>query len=219
MFKRDRKMRLMSAMLFTAGAAFTFASAKSAPVNTVTSYVPAFYVAAQVGYANTHWDSLISNAPGQSIKDTGFAGRIAAGYDYNPIFGIELGWTHLPRSKFSNNNLTNTTTLEAYALDAMIRMTAPIASTGLGIYGKAGVGYLTTSLSQPITVGATTLDTSAHHVGPAFGAGISYNVTSNLIADASWLHYTGHSNHDSNFIPSPDATLIGIRYRIPTSVW
>lgn len=105
-----------------------------------------------------------------------------------------------------------------------------------GIYAKAGVAYLMSSglqnsKAQYVYVDTDTRDTTSGSFNEfsnnsfnkftlVYGLGVSYNITSNLVADLSWLQYLGDSSTKCNSIgeftkyqPSVNFFALGLSYK------
>lgn len=163
-----------------------------------------FVFGLEAGYANTHWSNL--DIQGVSISDSGFAGRVFLGYDFNQFIGLETGYIYLPKSTADgfDGSITN------YAFDFLAKLAVPVTS-GLSLYAKAGLGYLRSNLSTDFNDGG---DRST--VNAAFGVGAGYEVIPNLALNLSWMRYTGNGSlNSSDYQPSPDALLFGLSYKIP----
>ena len=100
------------------------------------------YVGAQLGYGDVH--QFHDDDHG---KDTGVAGRLFAGYQFNDYFATEMGW-----SKFSNatasysysdayNSANAKATIKTDALDLVVKGILPVTSE-VKVYGKLGAAYV-----------------------------------------------------------------------------
>lgn len=162
------------------------------------------------GYANTHWDNI--NIPGiTSIKDTGFAGQVFLGYDFNKFFGLQAGYVYLPKATANFGG-----SAKNYVVDLLAKLSLPVTG-GFSIYALAGGSYFNSSTdSSPFS--AFYGDTSRSHVGPAFGVGASYEFIPNLAIGVDWMRYSGQGKiNDSSYQPSPDAVFLNLSYKFPVS--
>lgn len=182
------------------------------------------YVGGQIGYGNVHKGGFSSSdftveggSAKTSSKDTGVAGRVYAGYQFMQNFAAEMGY-----SKFSNatSKATLTTpegtqtangTIKTYAVDLMGKVILPLQNC-FNIYGKAGLAYLSATGDVKVTAPGVSAKVSEtdHHLYPAFGAGVGYDVTKNIVADVSWNHIqkTGGSSNLAN----TDLYAVGLAY-------
>lgn len=176
------------------------------------------YVGGQLGYGNVHQGDFSNSTfptataiTSNSSSNGGLAGRVYGGYQFNPNFAAELGYTrfHNATANQDANNAASTfnasSTIKTDAFDLVGKGILPLQN-GFSVYGKLGVAYLRASGSQDNTTktGATTTTTSqsldANKLYPTFGAGVSYDITSNLSADVSWNHIqkVGSNNNLAN---------------------
>lgn len=119
------------------------------------------YLGGTLGYGNVHQegvtksDTLLGTVKGSTFtasnKDTGLAGRLFAGYNFNQNLAAELGWTKFTNAtstgtasyKQAGLNLiqTNSTTIKTDAVDLVAKGTFPIANN-FSVYGKIGAAYV-----------------------------------------------------------------------------
>ncbi len=114
-----------------------------------------------------------TNLSGQHVDDIGIGGRIYAGYQFNPYFALETGYTQYAKTTFrangletSNENITNTNLYNGVtvltekidetwsrhyngeitenAIDLVGKVTMPLYY-GFGLYAKAGAAYISSS--------------------------------------------------------------------------
>ncbi len=154
-------------------------------------------------------------------SSTKFAGRVFGGYQFTPTFAGELGYT-----QFGNTSKTTTTAalsatnhvnIRTYAVDLVGKATLPLQN-GLSLYGKAGAAYLNQqgkSYSTATSAGVTSTgnaSTKASAVYPTVGAGISYDLNSNVTTDISWSHIQKVGN--SRSLGNTDFLGLGVSYAI-----
>jgi hypothetical protein len=115
--------------------------------------------------SSTTFNTALTN---RQIDDTGIAGRVYAGYQFNPYFATELGYTQFSKTDFSatanttsssttpdnpnreiNGNVLTTSSIQKYegeitehAIDLVAKGTLPL-QYGFGVYAKAGMAYIT----------------------------------------------------------------------------
>ncbi len=210
---------------------------------------PGFYLGGQLGWGKVHQANISSgdmnsilaqglgtnnfkmNSFGNNGSDSGLAGRLLGGYQFNENWAAEFGW-----SKFKNM----TTRANATAIDN--RTGLPVSSSASGtvktdafdlvakgiypiydkinVYGKLGMAYLmqrthvNATISEP-GVGYTANGRGSdneHKVYPTFGVGASYEFAPNVAADLSWnrIQKVGSSKSMS----STDLVGVGLTYSI-----
>jgi OmpA-OmpF porin, OOP family len=164
------------------------------------------YVGISGGYGMTNWKNVENNyfnnhAVSKVDKDNGFVGRAFLGYDIDKHFAIEAGYSYF----FNKAKLTSTKTVEvkAQSIDLFGKVKGPVTDE-FNLYAKVGAAYIMSKI----------VDGDSHnHIGPAFGVGAEYSVTSNIIVSAEWLRNIGSPKIDKDYQPSTDAFLAGVRYR------
>lgn len=171
-----------------------------------------FYLGISGGWGLTNWRNLdgVFSAVGLTgdkvEKDNGFVGRAFIGYDFNRYFAAELGYTYffnkpnLDLAGVDTNFVKNTS-----AVDLMGKIKAPVADN-LDLYAKLGANYLMTKFDNNMS--------SHDNFNVAYGAGVDYMITPNVIANVEWLRFNGHSRLNVNdYQPYTDAFLVGLRYK------
>ncbi|MFA6409424.1 MAG: porin family protein [Gammaproteobacteria bacterium] len=171
------------------------------------------YLGLGIGYDITHWkvgnyhyDNFIVNMS----KDSGIASRIFAGYDFNKYFAAEVGFTYFSNRAEENHapSPVITSVVLTQALDFLGKIKAPLTDN-FDFYAKAGLGYL---MSYPKSTNTDTV-INRENINIAYGIGLDYSITSNIIADISWLRYHGHAKMNLNYQPNADTFMIGLRYK------
>lgn len=172
--------------------------------------IPGAYVNGILGWGDVHQDG--ASGPGinsSSTKDTGIAGRIAAGYQFDDTWAAELGY-----SKFSNATdkgnvlgLPYSATLKTSAVDLVGKASLPLQN-GFSVYGKAGIAYLMESVNGSVANVNLGHD-SEHKVFPTFTVGTAYDFTPNVVGDISWNRIQKVGSSDLN---STDLVGVGISY-------
>lgn len=191
-----------------------------------------------------------------SIKDDkGFGGRAFIGYDINKYFAIEGGYTYFGNKAKLNTQETDyivtppeTTNadpivknykIKTQAFDVVGKIKAPVADS-FDLYAKLGVGYLMTKgeYVEVKTANVTSDDkdnsVTNNKISLAFGAGVDYSVTPNVIINAEWFHLNGHTKlvkdtdaksgeavyvtdiikHDKeSYLPGTNQYMVGVRYK------
>jgi OOP family OmpA-OmpF porin len=184
------------------------------------------YLGGQVGWGSIHQfnedndNDLIS----YSHKDQGVAGRLFAGYQINNNFAIETGITKFSNATFKDTEsflgttYTSNGKIEAYAVDVVGKAMLPLQN-GFGIYGKLGAAYLSEKASYTAAVNDPDFgtesfsgDASAHKVRPTFGAGVSYDINKNLVADLSWSHIQKIGADNNTGLENTDLVALGLAY-------
>lgn len=232
MLNKKKLLGLTLTSLFT----FAFSNAFAA-VNGV-------YVGGQIGWGSTHQDSISRSDMNEILNsafknnnfsvnrfssggsDTGWAGRLFAGYQFDTNWAGELGW-----SKFSNMNTNakasgvNGNTGLPYtakasgsaktsAVDLVAKGTLPLENH-FSLYAKLGAAYLMQNASANASVftGGSKLpgrgSDSTNKFYPTFGLGMGYDITPNSVIDLSWNRIQQVGNND---VSSTDLLSVGLNY-------
>lgn len=165
------------------------------------------------GFTNYKNNSFVTDLyfPGKFRKDNGFVGRVNIGYDFNQYFAAEAGYSYFSNKpnvgNFSGGNIST------QAFDLYGKVKFPFVD-GVRLFAKLGAGWLLMSSTIPIY---QSYNHNANNINVAFGAGVEYSITKNIIAGLEWSRITGFSgasNVGRNYIPNADAFMIGLRYLI-----
>ncbi len=176
------------------------------------------YVAGQLGYADTH----LGNKTGLSdmfspygikpsdvnpsfrdknLSNSGLAGRIALGYQFNQNFAVEAGYLQLGNGKINLGSQTLlpiapsqvNLNLHQNVFDLVGKGILPVGNN-FNVYGKLGVAYVTTNISAKAqtpglpTINANFNTIAKHKWAPEVALGVSYDITPNVFIDTSWTH-------------------------------
>jgi len=183
----------LSPLVFASGMAY----APAAPL--APAFNPSVYVGIQPGYGLTNWDAMESNTYDTKVENSsGFAGRIYVGYDFHPNFAAELGFTNWftkPKVLVGGEEEAKSSGFP-WALDLVGKIKAPVPGVNnLGVYAKAGIGYLNSELKTTNDVEVAKQGGSAVNV--VYGVGATYDITHNIATGLSWTRYNGRI-HDKN---------------------
>ena len=202
-------------------------------VMTANAAAPGMYVTGQVGYADTHMGSKLTNdlsnnslASHKDLSNNGLAGRVALGYQFNQNFAVEAGYLQLSESKVNLGAVQIPTThlvaqgtlkLQQNAIDLVGKGIIPL-SNNVNVYGKLGVAYISTNFKGTAqTPGIPTItadlndavNVAKHKWAPEAAVGVSYDITPNVSLDTSWTHIQPlGSNKPGNI----DFVAVGLGY-------
>lgn len=209
---------------------------------------PGPYIGANIGWADAHQGdyvsyhfnrlvnkvlpNLVQESSNLFFNNTGLAGGIYIGNQFNDYFAVELGWYH-----FSNLNINARVDInfvllqefdfdfpvyvdvegkvETYIVDLLAKGIWPVTNK-FSLYGKLGIAYINVNANTTIYMRTSVVDfslsanPSANIVYPAIGIGMSYDITSHLACDFSWLHIQ-QFNH--KYFPNIDFISVGAMYR------
>lgn len=171
---------------------------------------PGFYVGGQAGWGDTHYSKsdLVGNLPAGNLDNTGIAGRLFAGYQFDQNWAAELGFTKFSDTKIKNIAGTGIDgKVKQHAFDLVGKGILPLEN-GFNLYGKLGVAYVSADPSASYE-GVTVSGDTEHKLYPTFSAGLSYDITPNVPVDISWNRIQKIGNGD---IQSSDFIALGIAY-------
>jgi OmpA-OmpF porin, OOP family len=167
------------------------------------------YVGGLIGYGDTGYEvhhafipmdvlgtptTDISHIPSSSVNANGLAGRVFAGYQFNPSLAVEAGY-----SLFSK---TDTTVGSAFkcdistqAIDATGKLIYPV-NNNFNIYAKGGAAlvHANQDITGTTSLGLTRISDTTDPIRPLFGAGAGVNLAQNVTLDASWTRIQGNNN-------------------------
>jgi OOP family OmpA-OmpF porin len=192
---------------------------------------PGAYVGGQLGWGNTQQSFLTGSDFKSSFKqkDDGIAGRVFAGYQFDPTWGVELGWTKFSTADVKGKNtyvfwrapsdirnvagtraVTDNGTIRTDALDLVGKATVPV-NDKVSVYGKFGAAYVMDRFHS--TTGYAHADKTnqkENKLFPTAGVGASYALTSNLSTDIEYDRIQKVGN--SSKIGSADLASVGFTY-------
>ena len=170
----------------------------------------AIYVGLGLGFGDTSWND-VKNITGVNgdIDDVGFAFHAYGGYQFNKYFAAELGYTHWAETdvNYFGGSESN---IRTYAVDISGKMMVPV-TMGIGVFAKLGAAYLHAS--------ETVSGNSKGALNVLYGAGLSYEVMPNLVANLSWTRYNGSAKLGDNYQPDADLYALGIMYKFPVALF
>lgn len=210
------------------------------------------YITGQLGYAQTHMgsktnikainrmllipsDGIISvkNSKDTDLANSGLAGRLAIGYQFNANLALEMGYFYIGSKAIDVNAAfrPTPTTLapplknasaqfQQQAIDLMFKGSHAL-SPNFSLYGKVGVAYLMNELdvlgqnkdtgnheSYDINQRANTFN--RYEWAPEIAVGISYALTPAVAIDTSWTHI--QTINGTKSAGNIDFAAVGITY-------
>ena len=209
--------------------------------------IPGPYIGGQLGWADlhqgdyiaSHLNSLFEKAvPSLSIDslnilyiNTGLAGRVFLGYQFNSYFAAEVGYYRFTQLDVNTKldidviilkqnftlptSLSTRATVRTEALDLVAKGILPLTDK-FSIYGKLGLAYLNVIGKVSLSVNSPLLNTSLsgnpslNLVYPTFGIGANYDLTQHISTDLSWNRIQRLNSH---LFPSTDFISLGLIYR------
>lgn len=139
---------------------------------------------------------------GGSLSRGGFAGSVAAGYQFDKHFAVETSYLRMPGVKVKNAGVADETVSHnaiSMAIKGMYTVT-----DNMDVFAKAGVAY---EFGSEKTVGSAKLN---YHTGsPLLAVGAEYFVTNNVSVNAQAVSLIGTNGGRTTF-----AGLIGAGYKL-----
>lgn len=159
-------------------------------------------------------------------KSHGFTGRVAVGYDFNQYLGVESGftWFHPAYRTLTfvgapavAGTTTGSTKTSLYAVDLMGKATIPFNNFYAFVEGGAAYVHVKHSALSANFIGTPVnfwQSGSKGFVRPKVGAGIGYNISSNLAVDVSYARIFGKGSiTNPNYLPNLNTTTVGLTYK------
>lgn len=174
----------------------TFYNSTHQALSTYTVTCPHWYVGANLGLSHLHDQST----PGlnSSVDQNGPGWNVNAGYQFNGMFGAELGYTqyHNSRETFGVTNIAQTEHYSSY-----------LAATGkypliqqISVIGKLGLAY-----SYANKIFNTGPSFSSGSLSAYYGLGFAYSVTRTVDFIAQWASARGN-----NYTGSAELYSLGV---------
>jgi len=168
----------------------------------LASVSPSWYLGLQLGWTDTNYSSGdLDGVSSASIDSDGFGGRVYGGYQHNENIAFEFGYTYFAETDVDNIDGSGSDgDIKQYAIDATVKPMFPL-SYGLGVYARIGVAYVKPDDSSAV---ASSLDSEFNIL---YGAGISYDITDELVVDFSYTRING-----SGDIQDTELAAFGLQY-------
>jgi hypothetical protein len=176
--------------LFVLGCASIAIGAVNGVLHAAKPLPSGWYIEGNLGKSSTY-----KILPGR-VKDTGFGWNINGGYKFTQYVAVDVGVTHYAEARIQNSVGTNVSTDSRLSYDIAGKFMLPIASTGLEVFAKAGVGrihsYNTLRNQSAAQLNGLTFNTGAHSAtGAYFGAGADYAILTNVQTNLQWMRASG----------------------------
>lgn len=166
-------------------------------------YSSGYIVGLNLGEATTQ----VKNTADYKKQDTGFAGRIYAGYNLNYYFAVQLGYLILPQVKLTKAEQSNIT-VHNTGFDLLFTGRYPIGE-GFSLYGNVGGAMLSAKKKE-----SGVADVNQNATVLAYGGGIDYT-----FANIGGLHsiidyyHTENKNTSTLNVPAEDMYSAGVYYQ------
>lgn len=170
--------------------------------STAYAVFPGPYAGLTLGEAYTHYSASNTGLSSATVDNNGFGGSVYGGYQFNPNWGVELAYVQFPSTRFTNitGGAGSSGTVNENAVQLMLKGTAPISDLGFNITAKAGAAWINATASHAFSNGGAP---DQARVTPAYGVGLSYDVTPSTPLEVSWTRIQNSGNIQ-------DADLLGL---------
>jgi opacity protein-like surface antigen len=226
------KKTILASALALGLSGVALANGDDVAVSVNTGFVPSFAVGLKAGYGLSGWNNLDSKLYHAS-KENSFAGGVAAEWNMHPVFALEGQYLY----QGSKAPLTVATTGATEGLRFADVQTQAFGLSGkmkyaynenFGVFTKLGLGVLLSGKLQDKGAGNTTVVNfekgNFTSVNVMYGAGVSYNVAPNMVAEFGWDHFTGNASQKTNaagqitaFQPDFNFFGVGLKYTLPVT--
>lgn len=210
----------MKRIILFLGAATLSAMTYSAPIGT---YVGVSGGRSMVKTPDSNPFTVSSN--GTTTKTlTGWAERAFTGYNVNPFFGLEVGYTNYARSLYNARTPSGNSQMKYNfrSYDALGKAYLPLGYSGLNLYVLAGVSRVTETLNYtdggvPLSGSVAPINAGVSHsykTRPLYGVGINMTFMNHITADveATQVYNLGSFSSDANAIPFLNLLTLGVAY-------
>ena len=187
------------------------------------------YVSVQAGQSFTRSENTevkyasIVDVKLKGSDQSGFAYRLASGYNFNDNVALELGFTDYSNSKTKvelNGNSEKLATVKPYTVELLVKGTVPV-SEEFFVYGKTGFAYTHVDFkgNEDVT-GEKAKTASSIAYRPVMAAGAGYKVNEQVSVDLSYSRVFGKGSLtdsldrelSSDYIPDLDLLAVGVSY-------
>lgn len=178
----------------TFGGSAAWAQARTAaPANNANDL--GFY--AGIGVGTAKYDGACSGTTACDDNDTGF--KVFGGYNFNNVFGAELGWHDLGSVSSSTAAGSGSADVKGLELSAVARF--PVTSA-FALFAKAGAFRWDTNTSGTFSGG------SATGTDWTWGLGASYRFTRNWAARLEWQQFRDVGSGGGTDIDAVTASVV-----------
>lgn len=159
------------------------------------------YVGLELGMGNT----LVKGSNKTTTSNTGLAGGIFTGYQFNNNGGIEFGYTHYANGTSPNAVTCGSSVIHNDSVNLLGKGILPIGPSGISLFAKGGFGVLRSSGGGSCSVSNKKTTVS---LKPVIAIGASYDLSQQWVADISYKRMFVNSTQVSNL----NIIALGISY-------
>ena len=175
-------------------------SAAQAQTTTNSGTLPRTYVGVGIASADHKDDFGLSGFSSDGWKSSA---KIFGGYEIDPMWGVEVGYTDFRKADFSYNNCTTSVggNTKGYGVYVAAKASTPI-NDQFSAFGKLGVQHSSRELNSPV------LNLTDSDNGLYGAVGLQYNINQQVALTAEYERY----GKSKSFGAKPDVWTIGARY-------
>ena len=175
-------------------------SAAQAQTTTNSGTLPRTYVGVGIASADHKDDFGLSGFSSDGWKSSA---KIFGGYEIDPMWGVEVGYTDFRKADFSYNNGTTSVggNTKGYGVYVAAKASTPI-NDQFSAFGKLGVQHSSRELNSPV------LNLTDSDNGLYGAVGLQYNINQQVALTAEYERY----GKSKSFGAKPDVWTIGARY-------
>ena len=157
-----------------------------------------------LGVASSDNNFKIGAAGTSSSDGYKASGKIFGGFDVNPMFGVEAGYTDLRKADhtYTIGTTTGTATTEGSRSYLAAKATMPV-NDAFSVYAKLGAGYSKTKMRSSSLGDANDSKTEVYG-----GLGGQYKISDKVALSLEYERY----GKNKDFGPSANAITVGARY-------
>lgn len=211
-------MALASVSMTMAGEMTSTDSSSDAGISTSGVFMSGNLGVGMVDLKKSEFNNPTTGAAPSKFRRYGFAWSANLGYMFNQYVGLEAGYQTFGESK-AHMSVTSagtpvTVTDSLNGFDAAVKGVLPVNNT-FDVFAKAGV--IDMHLDPTLSVGAESVSRTKHVSTwmPMIGAGVAYNVNSNVAVTAQddYAFRTRFKDHGvETHMPAANDVLAGVTY-------
>lgn len=159
----------------------------------------------------------VMQTPHVKTSNSGFSGRIYAGFQFVRYFGLELGYARFANSKsnvLSSGSPFITLEVDAVnrtsAFDALAVVTIPVTNS-IAFNLKGGAAYVRNNYKSKLLIDGAVTERptfNSRNIAPKVGAGIDYQLTQGFAIGLAYEFIPGRGNPGEKFVDEGNADFL-----------
>ena len=202
--------------------------ALSAVASLAQAAQPGTYAGLGLGWskleANNPFNDIAGTSMSRKSTQTGAAGRLFAGYNFNQNVGVEAGLAKYADADLKatytqgGNSLTAKQSYKLSSLDVVAKGYLPVSDSGFNVYGLAGLALVHSKATLAASGAVNDKETKTQNkIRPIYGIGASYDIPQTKLAtNLEFTRIQGYGNTKTNksAIPNADLVTLNLVYNI-----